>query len=200
MRLLARSAALLFACVVAYTPGHVSAQMENGAQSAAVGSPMDPAKALDSMLGLFQREVTGVVNAMPAEKFSFAPAAGDFTSAVTPKYDGVRTFAQEITHVIQANYFFYGAVSGLKPDVDVKAIGSMTSKDQIVPALEASFAFAHRAVATITPANAFVTIKGADGMQTRATLAAFAVAHGFDHYGQMVEYLRMNGIVPPGSK
>jgi uncharacterized damage-inducible protein DinB len=82
----------------------------------------------------------------------------------------------------------------------VKAIGSLTTKEQIVPALAASFAYAHRAIATITPANAFLTIKGVDGMQTRTTVAAFAVAHGFDHYGQMVEYLRMNGIVPPGSK
>jgi uncharacterized damage-inducible protein DinB len=55
-------------------------------------------------------------------------------------------------------------------------------------------------VATITAANAFVTIKGVDGMQTRASIAAFGVAHGYDHYGQMVEYLRMNGLVPPGSK
>jgi uncharacterized damage-inducible protein DinB len=59
--------------------------------------------------------------------------------------------------------------------------------------------FAHKALATITPENAFVTIKGADGMQTRATVAAFGVAHGYDHYGQIVEYLRMNGIVPPAS-
>ena len=45
-----------------------------------------------------------------------------------------------------------------------------------------------------------ITIKGADGMNTRVSLADFAVAHGFDHYGQMIEYLRVNGIIPPASR
>ena len=178
----------------------LGAQMGAAAPSAAVGSPMDPAKAEDAMLSAFESEFTGVVKAMPADKFSFAPSANTFAASQSEKFDGVRTFAQEVTHVIQANYYFYSLVSGAKPDVDMKAIGTYTTKDQIVPALAASFAFAHKAVATITPANAFETIKGADGMNTRATLASFGVAHGYDHYGQMVEYLRMNGVLPPGSK
>ena len=74
------------------------------------------------------------------------------------------------------------------------------TKDEAVAALAASFAFAHKAIATITPENAFVPVKPIDGQGTRATLAAFGVAHGYDHYGQLVEYLRMNGVVPPGSK
>ena len=82
----------------------------------------------------------------------------------------------------------------------MKAIGKMTSKDDCVKALADSFAFAHRAIATITTANAFEAIKGADGVHTRVAVAGFIAAHGFDHYGQMVEYLRMNGVLPPGSK
>jgi len=69
-----------------------------------------------------------------------------------------------------------------------------------VAALAGSFAFAHKAIATLTPGNAFEVVKLPEpGMWTRGTLAAFGVAHAFDHYGQMVEYLRMNGIVPPAS-
>ncbi len=84
--------------------------------------------------------------------------------------------------------------------MDPRAILKMTKKDDVVAALAASFAFAHKAIATLTPANAFEVIKSPEpGFQTRATLAAFGIAHGFDHYGQMVEYLRMNGIVPPAS-
>jgi uncharacterized damage-inducible protein DinB len=178
------------------------AQMNTGAAGPkpVVGSMMSPAKAIDDMLNLFEGECMGVAKTMPAEKYSFAPSASTFSAEQGAKFEGVRTFSQEVTHLIQANYYFYSVVSGIKPDVDMKAIGAMTTKDQIVPALAASFAFAHKSIATITPANAFETIKGADGMQTRATLAAFGVAHGFDHYGQMVEYLRMNGLVPPGSK
>ncbi|MFP5248228.1 MAG: DinB family protein, partial [Acidobacteriota bacterium] len=63
-----------------------------------------------------------------------------------------------------------------------------------------SFRFGHKAIATLTPANAFEVLHSNEpGLQTRATLAAFAIAHANDHYGQMVEYLRMNGMVPPAS-
>jgi hypothetical protein len=102
--------------------------------------------------------------------------------------------------VAEANYFFYNIVSGLQPDVDPRGILKLTKKEDVVAALAGSFAFAHKAVATLTPANAFEVIKSPEpGFQTRATLAGFGIAHGFDHYGQIVEYLRMNGIVPPAS-
>lgn len=186
--------------------------MKAGAQMGSMNMPaktatgeMSPAKALDDMLSLYEGEAMGVVKAMPADKYDFAPSAaifkaGEGASGTTPKFDTVRTFAQQVTHVAEANYYFYSTLSGLKPDVDTKTLGSLTRKDDVVAALAGSLAFAHKAIATITAANAFETIKGADGMHTRATLAAFGVAHAYDHYGQMVEYLRMNGVVPPGSK
>jgi uncharacterized damage-inducible protein DinB len=136
---------------------------------------------------------------MPADKYTFAPSAAIFAAGQTPKFDTVRSFAAQVQHLVQANYYFYGLVGGMKPDVEMASIGKMTSKEELVKALAASFVFAHKAIATITPANAFLVIKGADGMNTRATLATFGVAHGFDHYGQLVEYLRMNGMVPPAS-
>lgn len=176
------------------------ANMGTAAGKPAVGAMAEPSKALDDMLSLFEGEVMGVVKAMPAEKYGFAPSAAIFAPAQTVKFDTVRTFAQQAIHLTEANYFFYSTVSGVKPDIDKKALDGMTKKEDIVAALAASFVFAHKAISTITAENAFVTIKGADGMQTRATVAAFGVAHGYDHYGQLVEYLRMNGIVPPGSK
>jgi uncharacterized damage-inducible protein DinB len=165
-------------------------------QTPAVGSPVDPAKEIDGMLNLFETEFMGVVKAMPADKYSFAPQTSMIPGS---KYDGVRTFAAQVAHVIQANYSFYSRVGDMKPDIDMKAVGSMTKKEDLVAAAAASFAFAHKAIATITTANAFIAIKGADGMNTRASLASFGVAHGYDHYGQLVEYLRMNGIIPPAS-
>jgi uncharacterized damage-inducible protein DinB len=166
----------------------------------AVGTVESPAKALDKMLGLFEYEAMGVAKAMPADKYSFAPSPGTFVAGSAEKFEGVRTFAGEVTHVAEANFYFYSAVSGLKPDVDMKSIETLKSKDECVAMLEKSFAFAHKAIATITAENAFVGIKAVDGMDTRASLAAFGVAHGYDHYGQMVEYLRMNGVLPPGSR
>ena len=175
-------------------------QMSGDKPPVAVGQMMDPSRALDEMLTVFEGEAIGVAKAMPAEKYGFAPNAAVFAPGSSVKFDTVRTFAQQVSHLAQANYYFYMTASGLKPDVDIKAIGGMKTKDELVAALQASFAFAHKAVATITAANAFESIQGADGMHTRATVADFAVAHGYDHYGQMVEYLRMNGIVPPASK
>lgn len=193
MRVRMGLAAGLLACCTGLAP----AQMGMGTSAASVGAPMDPAKAQDAMLSMFESELMGVVKAMPAEKFNFAPMSGAIPGS---KFDGVRTFAGQATHIAQANYFFFASFGGPKPTVDVRAIAGMKTKEEIVSALQASFAYAHQAVATITAANAYETIKGVDGMQTRATVASFAVAHGFDHYGQMVEYLRMNGILPPGSK
>ena len=135
--------------------------------------------------------MVAAAEAMPADKYNFAPTTGDFK--------GVRTFGQQITHIASAQYFFFGGF-GTKPTIDPKSIDKLTSKDEIVAALKGSFAFAKQAVSTITPENAFEQMKEVDGANTRATIAAVGLAHTNDHYGQMVEYLRLNGIVPPASR
>jgi hypothetical protein len=171
-------------------------QMSGLPPSPPVGTKEDPAKAVDGLLSAMEFQVVGAAKAMPADKYSFAPAQGIFAAGQTTHFDTVRTFVAQVTHLAQVNYFFF-SWSGIKPDRDVKAIGSITTKDEAVA--EASFVYAHKAIATITAENAFVAIKPIDGFSTRMTIAAFAAAHGYDHYGQMVEYLRMNGIVPPAS-
>jgi uncharacterized damage-inducible protein DinB len=177
-----------------------SAQMAN-APKIAPGTMIEPAKTFGDMLSAFEEEMMGVAKAMPAEKYGFAPSAAIFASSQKPDYlspdnKGVRSFGAMVAHIAQANYFFGSQISGTKSDTDVKAIGSLTDKDQLVAALAGSFAFVHKAIGTLTAQNAFESVKGT---QTRASLAGFVVAHGFDHYGQLVEYLRMNGIVPPAS-
>jgi S-adenosylhomocysteine hydrolase len=174
----------------------VQAQMGGAAKSGPV-TQVDPAKSFDAALTGFEKELVPLAQAMPAEKYSFAPSAAIFVPSQTTEYKGVRTFGEMTVHLAQANYFYASTLSGLKPDVDVKALSNLKSKDEIVAALEASFVFAHKAVATLTVANAF---DGVRGEQSRASLAGGLVAHGFDHYGQLVEYVRMNGIVPPASR
>jgi uncharacterized damage-inducible protein DinB len=177
------------------------AQMAVGANSGpAAGTIAAPSKAVDSALSLIEMEMMGAVKAMPAEKFGFAPSAAIFVPSQTTDFATVRTFAQQATHVAQANYFFYMTVSGMKPDTDVQGLAKLTKKEDVVAALAGSFAFAHKAIATLTPANAFEVVTIPEpGFYTRATLAQFGIAHANDHYGQIVEYLRMNGIVPPAS-
>ncbi len=176
-----------------------TAQMAMG-KAPAAGTIVAPAKAVDSELSMIEGEMLSAVKAMPADKFSFAPSAAIFVPGQTTEFRTVRTFAQQAIHVAQANYSMYADVSGLKPDVDVAGLSKLTKKDDVVAALAGSFAFAHKAIATLTPENAFEVVRLEEGgIQTRATAAQFAISHANDHYGQIVEYLRMNGIVPPAS-
>jgi uncharacterized damage-inducible protein DinB len=150
-----------------------------------------PAQVYEKLFSSQAEEVVSAAEAMPADKYNFVPTSGEFK--------GVRTFAQQVTHVAEAQYFFFKGF-GIKPGVDPQAITKLTSKDDAVKALKDSYAFAQQAVATITEENAFQKIAAVDGTDTRASIAAFALAHTNDHYGQMVVYLRMNGIVPPASR
>jgi DinB superfamily len=187
-------------CVLGVCSLAAAAQMSGGAPAPAIGSMATPSAAFDSQLTLIEQSMMGAVKAMPAEKFGFAPSAAIFVPGQKIEFDKVRSFAQQATHVAEANYFFYNIISGLKPDVDPSGIEKLTNKDDVVAALAGSFAFAHKAIATLTAANAFEVIKSPEpGFQTRATLAGFGIAHCWDHYGQLVVYLRMNGIVPPAS-
>ena len=176
------------------------AQGQMGGMSApavAAGSAVDPAKSFDASLTRLENLWMGAAQAMPAEKYGFAPSAAIFVPGQKVQYDGVRTFAQIVTHTIQANYTYFSMVGGIKPDVDTKAVGDLKQKDDIVKALAATFAFAHKAVANVTAANAFQSIRGT---QTPVTAFAGAIGHAEDEYGQAVEYLRMNAIVPPASE
>jgi len=141
---------------------------------------------------------------MPADKYNFAPSSDQFKAEGGVNYKGVRTFGQELAHIIQANDFFFLGVRGIaKPDAEttakLAAIGKLTQKDDLLKALKESFASAHAAVATLTPENAW-DHAGRGVTDTRAEEVSHAVGHSYDIYGQLVEYLRMSGIVPPASE
>jgi uncharacterized damage-inducible protein DinB len=154
-------------------------------------------EALDGSVKTIEGEFVPAAEAMPEDKYDFAPTNGEFK--------GVRTFKQQVKHVAAVNYLVAGAILGEKPPVDIGGENgptSMTSKADAVKFLKDSYAYAHKAVASINESNATVDIKNpfSDGKATRAGLATVFAWHGFDHYGQMAVYLRMNGIVPPASR
>jgi hypothetical protein len=172
------------------------AQAPAGASSIVPGTVIEPSIALNSMLSNTEKQLMSLVKAMPADKYGFAPSSAIFVPSQKTDFATVRTFGELVIHVTQANYGFGARFSGLKPDVDIKELAGLKSKEQIVSALADSFAFLHKAIGTITVANAFESVSGAT---TKATAAVGVVIHASDEYGQMVEYLRMNGIVPPAS-
>jgi len=192
---------LLYVCTALILGGcTLAGSAQAGSTSAKVGTRMSPVKAQEELLNIFEQQFMGVAQAMPADKYGFAPTAAIFVATQGVKYDGVRIFAQQISHVTTANYYFASKILGEKMPVDPKSIDALTTKEELLKAAADSFAYAHKALASITPENAYTTIEGVDGLHTRSVIASFISAHGYDHYGQMVEYLRMNGVVPPGSK
>jgi uncharacterized damage-inducible protein DinB len=148
-----------------------------------------PAQVYAKLFSSQREEVVSAAEAMPADKYNFAPTNGTF--------EGVRTFGQQVSHIAASQYYYFGNF-GVKTSVDSDAIEKLTKKDEIVQALKDSYAFAQQAIETMTAENAFGEV-GAH-KSTRAGLAATALAHTNDHYGQMVVYLRMNGIIPPASR
>jgi hypothetical protein len=176
-------------------------QKEGDSSSGASGKQVSPSESANALLGVIEGQMMDLVKAMPADKYGFAPVAAIFAPSQRTEFAGVRTFGALAIHVAQANYGLGATINGMKPDVDVAALTSLKSKDQIVDALAASFVFVHKAVDTLTPNNAFQSVHvGIPGPMTRSTLASFIAAHASNEYGQMVEYLRMNGIVPPGTQ
>jgi hypothetical protein len=151
---------------------------------------------LDQQLSMVEKAVISAAEAMPEERYSFAPTSGEFK--------GVRTFGQQVKHIAWANNRFFGDILGEKLEAQVGMNGpdSMQTKDQILSYLRDSYTLGHRAIATITAENLVTQVPNPrfDFMSTRLALVVIACRHGFDIYGQMVEYLRMNGIVPPSSR
>jgi hypothetical protein len=178
-----------------------------GASSVAPASPQvqpsqqpGPTIALtvDREISNIEKEIVEAAEAMPEDKFNFSPASLNIPG---DDYRGVRTFALQVKHVAASNYALWAPLTGdqfAKDFMGGNGPENLKSKADIVKFLKDSFALGHKAAATLTAQNMLQTAEGSKSV--RLHLATFAVAHAFDHYGQMVEYLRMNGIVPPASR
>jgi uncharacterized damage-inducible protein DinB len=163
-------------------------------------SPPPPtiASAMDREISVIEKQIVEVAEAMPEDKFNFSPESLNIPGS---DYKGVRTFAVELKHVAASNYFIWSPLTGDKIPEDIKdgnGPENVKTKADIIKFLKDSFALGHKAAATLSTQNMLQPPE--HSKSTRLRLATFAVAHAYDHYGQMVEYLRMNGIVPPASR
>jgi uncharacterized damage-inducible protein DinB len=169
--------------------------------SATPSTPPTIASSIDREITIVEKEVVEVAEAMPEDKFDFSPEKLNLSGS---DYKGVRTFAEQLKHIAAANYLIWSPITGEKPPDNVndgKGPDNMKAKADIIKYLKDSFAFGHKAVATLNDSNLVQPITSSRGSPTtRLFLATFAPAHCFDHYGQIIEYLRMNGIVPPASR
>jgi|SRR5579863_506677 len=152
---------------------------------------------MDRAVSSVEGEFVPAAEAMPEGKYAFAPTSGEFK--------GVRTFAQQVKHVAAVNYIIGASILVEKPPVELggeNGPDAISSKADIVKFLKESFAYLHKAVSSVNEKNLTEPIPYPFGKEktTRLGMATLAVGHCFDHYGQMVEYLRMNSIVPPASR
>jgi len=158
-----------------------------------------PAKIFDTQLRNLENEFVPLVEAMPAGKFGFAPKDGAFK--------GVRTFALQAKHVSFVIYEISSALLGEKnpsaSSANENGPENLQSKEEIVKYAKDAFAYAHKAMATLSAENLLqetVDPFNPKGKRTRVDSAGIILWHSYDHYGQMVEYLRLNDIIPPASR
>lgn len=182
-------------------PGALAQQGGQGGQRGP-GGPQGPptiTSVLQFQLSIVERETESIAEAMPEDKYNFAPTNGNFA--------GVRTFAQQVKHIALENDRFFDSITGTTPPVapnegdNSNGPNSIATKAQIVQYLKDSYAKGHAAIATINAENAVTPLANpaVPFLSTRMALAVFACSHNMDHYGQIVEYLRDTGGTPPMS-
>jgi uncharacterized damage-inducible protein DinB len=168
-------------------------------QAAAALDAQREKRALQVLFKAAQTKIVSAADAMPADKYAFAPTDGEFK--------GVRTFGQEVKHLAATNFILAAAALGEDPPPDAgdeTGPETVRTKAEILDYLGESFARLGQAIDAIGSNHAPVKsspispLKNAEA--TRLTLAVESMIHANNHYGQMVEYLRMNGIVPPASR
>jgi hypothetical protein len=195
MRILLPLLALLF--TVAAWGQHAKSAMAPSAAPSQASSPTI-ASTVDHEIGIIEKEIVEAAEAMPDDKFNFSPGALNIPGI---DYTGVRTFALQVKHVAASNYALWSPLTGDKFPADFMGGDgpeSLKTKADIIKFLKDSFALGHKAASMLTVENMLQPPE--HSQSTRLRLAVFGVEHASDHYGQIVEYLRMNRIVPPASR
>jgi hypothetical protein len=149
----------------------------------------------DQQLSAAEHDVLDVVETMPESKFDFVPSGSAFRN--------VRTFGVQARHIAFCLNEVAVALLGepMIPHIDQEGPRNLTTKEDILKYLKDAFGHAHRAIATLNNGNLLEEIRDPyveKARTTRLGAAGIFASHTLDHYGQMVEYLRMNNLVPPG--
>jgi uncharacterized damage-inducible protein DinB len=166
------------------------------AAPAAAQDRVDPmAATVAQWFTMIEQSFVGLADAMPAERYGFKPTNGEFRD--------VRTFGEQVKHVACSNYGFFNEIEKKEPPPRCDAGGPSpaATKAELMMYLRESFTYAQGVLRAMTPANALEPAGGRyGGESTRLGLTTLAVWHASDHYGQLVVYLRLDGIVPPASR
>ena len=155
------------------------------APASAQSGPM--AAALKGHFDLVKGNITKTAEKVPEELYSFKP---------TPE---VRSLGQVIAHAADANFMICSVAAGT-PAPAASVEKTKTSKADLQKALADAFAACDAAFAGMTDAKAMEMVDFFGGKQPRLAVLAFNTAHDFEHYGNLVTYMRLKNIVPPSSE
>ena len=184
---------LLLTCVAVLSAQNRPEQTAKKPQRSFVGDvPTTISDSVAEWLKFAEGNFLGVAEAMPEEKYDFIPTSG--------KFDDARSFGEQIKHVACAQFAFGNEFEGKKPPDDCERGGhdAAKTKAELIKYLKDSFDYSNRVLDTLTKENALDRVDGRYAApNTKLGISVAAVWHITDHYGQLVEYLRMNGIVPP---
>ena len=187
--------ALLIVCSITLAGVANSDSQQNSAAKPAAKSDDIPKSIAESVSGTLQfteGNFLALAEAMPEEKYSYIPTAG--------KFDDARSFGEQVKHVACAQFAFFNEFEGKKPPDDCEKGGHdpAKTKAELIKYLKDSFDYGNGVLATLTATNALDRVEGRyAGPSTKLGISVVAVWHITDHYGQLVEYLRLNGIAPP---
>ena len=173
---------------------------QDAAKPASPASAPTMAQIINRQVGGVERELVPLVEAMPEDKFNFAPTNGEF--------NGVRTFGAMVKHIAVTNVLMAGAMLDQAPpkltdEENDNGPNNVKTKAEIVQYLKDSFAMLHKAADGVNDKNIMSPVKNPFGGKNpgyRLGLFISNVGHSRDHYGQLVEYLRDNNIIPPASR
>jgi DinB superfamily len=163
-----------------------------------------PASAILRTFEFEEYQFRSAAEAMPADKYTYRPAQGNY-GGVYPGYGPkeLRTFGEQVKHLACSNFGFSAELDGKAPPPDCDKGGPSPAKtrEELVAYLHDSFKALKKSLGAIDQKNMFDPIEGPyAGPNTRLGLATVCVWHVADHYGQLVLYMRLNGIVPPASR
>ncbi len=174
-----------FFALVAIAPLSLPGQEKPQTAAAPPANPITLSE--KGLYAVVSNSVIGAAQKMPEENYSFKP---------TPE---VRSFGQLVGHVADANYMFCSQASGeANPMKDIEK--TKTSKADLVSAIKDSVAYCNKAFDGMTDAKGSQMVKLFSFNLARLTLFSLNTAHTDEHYGNMVTYLRLKGIVPPTSE
>jgi uncharacterized damage-inducible protein DinB len=185
-------------CNSASDSGITTSQQPGENKTVPLDAPREK-RAIQIFLKAVEKPIVSAAEAMPADKYGFAPAEGEFQS--------VRTFGQQVKHLAATNHILAAAALGEEPPPgagDEQGPETVRTKAEILDYLKASFAHLGKAIDAIGDSSTKVKPSPISPLPasatTRLALTVEALIHAFDHYGQMVVYLRMNAVVPPASR